>query len=183
MNYLLIKKYPFIIYLVKFIGIFSILYFGTIGLIGLVAPGGYYSPFIAHYFNYVPLLRYSLLQGAKAFLSIAGFDTYTKDIYTLKLSNGIGVHVGYDCLGYGVLSFWAAFIIANKGSWLKKSKWLFGGLLLIWFINVIRISMLLIAINKHWSTPFGFDHHTWFNISAYSCIFLMIYIFDRSQKA
>lgn len=176
------KISPFLKYLFKFIIAFCIFYFGTIAIIGLAAPGGYYIPFIDHYFNYVSWLRSSLLYGAKTILSIAGFKTYVWDIYNLRVQNGRGVHIGFDCLGYGVFSFWIAFIIANKRGWIKKTKWIAGGFFLIWMINISRISFLLIAINKHWSMPLGLDHHTWFNIAAYGCIFIMIYFFDRLDK-
>jgi exosortase/archaeosortase family protein len=182
MQFSSLKKYPFIIYLVRFIGIFCILFYGTIGVIGLTSPGGYYSSFIDHYFNYVAWLRSSLLYGAKTVLSFWGFETYERDIYNLQMPGGRGVHIAFDCLGYGVMSFWAAFIIANEGSFIKKVKWIAGGLLLIWVINVLRISLLLVAINKHWGMPLGLNHHTWFNIAAYSCIFAMIYIFDTFSK-
>ena len=172
----------FLKYFFKFVIIFCIFYFGTIAIIGLAAPGGYYVAFIDHYFNYISWLRSSLLYAARAIVFIAGFETYVWNIYTLRIQNGRGVHIGFDCLGYGVLSFWAAFIIANKGSWIKKAKWIAGGFFLIWMINVLRISFLLIAINKHWAMPLGLDHHTWFNIAAYSCIFILIYFFARSDK-
>ncbi len=182
MQFSSIKKYPFTIYLLRFIGIFCILFYGTIGVIGLTSPGGYYSPFLDHYFNYVAWLRSSLLYGAKILLSFCGFETWVRNIYNLQMLHGRGVHIGFDCLGYGVMSFWAAFIIANEGSVLKKVKWIVGGLLLIWVINVLRISLLLVAINKHWAMPLGLNHHTWFNIVAYSCIFAMIYTFDTFSK-
>ena len=85
------------------------------------------------------------------------------------------------CLGYGVMSFWIAFVVANKGTSIKKLKWLLGGLFLICLINVIRISLLLLAINFHWLTPY-FNHHTWFNIIAYLIIFILIYFYDKSFK-
>ncbi len=166
----------------KFIAIFCILYYSTIGLIGVAAPGGYYVPFINHYFNYVSWLRSSLLYGARFVMLIAGFETYVWDIYHLQVINGRGVHIGFDCLGYGIMSFWAAFILANEGNFIKKIKWLLGGLLLIWLINVLRISLLLVAVNKQWPMPLGLDHHTWFTIVAYFCIFTMIYFFDRSHR-
>ncbi|MEJ7587818.1 MAG: exosortase/archaeosortase family protein [Ferruginibacter sp.] len=182
MNINPVGKSPFLIYLIKFIGIFSILFYGTIGFIGLTAPGGYYSPLFDHYLNYVSWLRSSLLYGAKFVVSIAGFDTQVKNIYTLAVPDGRGVHVGYDCLGYGVLSFWVAFIIANSGERIKKIKWLAGGMVAIWCINVLRIAILLIAINQQWHAAFGFDHHTWFNIAAYTFIFTGIYFYDKSIK-
>ena len=176
------KERPFYIYLFRFFITFCILYYGTIAWIGICAPGGYYWSFAAGHFNYISWLRYSLLHCARLFLSLAGFDPYVKDIYTLSLQKGRGVHVGFDCLGYGLMSFWAAFILANAGNFKKKIKWLLGGLLLIWLINILRISLLLVAVNKQWPMPLGLDHHTWFTIVAYFCIFTMIYFFDKSQR-
>jgi exosortase/archaeosortase family protein len=88
----------------------------------------------------------------------------------------------YSCIGYGVMSFWVAFIFANKGTFKKKFLWISGGILVLWIINVLRVSLLLLAINKNWKIPLGWDHHTWFNIVAYSLIFLMILLYDRSFK-
>lgn len=53
---------------------------------------------------------------------------------------------------------------------------------MLWLINVLRISLLLIAFDKHWSIPFNMDHHTLFNIVAYILIFGMIWFFDKQQK-
>jgi exosortase/archaeosortase family protein len=87
-----------------------------------------------------------------------------------------------DCVGYGVYSFWAAYVIAGDDSIGRKIKWVTGGLLLLWAINVIRISGVLVAINRHWAMPLGIDHHTWFNIFAYAAIFGMMYFFERREK-
>jgi exosortase/archaeosortase family protein len=75
-----------------------------------------------------------------------------------------------------------AFVVANKGRWVKKLIWVVGGLLALWFINTVRITLVLVAINKGWPMPLGIDHHTWFNICAYLLIFLMIWLYDRSFK-
>lgn len=151
-------------------------------MIGITSPAGYYWKFAAHYLDYVTLLRYLLLHSSKLVSGLMGYNVYLQDVYTIKLQNGSGVHVGYDCIGYGVMIFWLAFIIANTGSFSKKLKWITGGLLLIWIVNVIRISLMLIAVNNHWSTFFGLDNHTLFNIAAYIVIFSMIHFFDRDQK-
>jgi exosortase/archaeosortase family protein len=98
------------------------------------------------------------------------------------MEGGGGVSVVYSCLGFGVMSFWVAFVVANNGSALKKIIWVTAGLFSLWCINVIRISMVLLAANKHWKFPLGLDHHTWFNIVAYLFIFIMMYFYDRSFK-
>ena len=100
----------------------------------------------------------------------------------MQVRGGRGVHVGYGCLGYGVISFWIAFVFANTGSWKRKAAWMLGGAIVLWIINVQRISLVLIGANKNWKFPFGWDHHTWFNIAAYLAIFVMIWLYDRSRK-
>lgn len=172
----------FIHYFFKFLLIFSFIYYGTIALIGIVSPGGYYSKFVATWLDYVSLLRYVLLQSSMAILHVLGYQVYLKDAYSITLQNGHGVHVGFDCIGYGVMAFWLAFVLANNGSKMKKLQWISIGLFSIFIINVVRISMMLIAVNKHWKSPLGLDNHTLFNIVAYALIFFMIYLFDRTAK-
>jgi hypothetical protein len=58
-----------------------------------------------------------------------------------------------------------------------------GGVLALWAINVIRISMFLIAINNNSTMPFGIDHHTWFNIVAYGFILILMYFFNKQVNA
>ena len=177
------KNNIFIIYFIKFISIFCLLYFGTIALIGLVNPGGgYYFSFLNKYFNYISWLRSSLLFATKLLFSFIGITVYNKNIYTISIINGSSLHIVYSCLGYGVMSFWAAFVLANDGSILKKIQWLFFGLLVIWAINVFRLFLFLLALNNKWSIPFGLNHHTLFTVFAYCGIFIMIYFFDRSNN-
>ncbi|MEO7801789.1 MAG: hypothetical protein ABIR81_07305 [Ginsengibacter sp.] len=151
-------------------------------MIGLCAPGKYYSAFADHYLNYIDLLRSSLLNTAKILTGIFGFDTYFVNEYTLRVVNGSGIKMIYSCLGIGVMSFWTAFIIANNEKAGNKLKWLIIGLIMLWTINVLRITFLLIANNKHWPIPF-FDHHTWFNFLAYGLIFLLMWLYDKHHKA
>jgi exosortase/archaeosortase family protein len=157
------------------------LYFGTLAVIGLSSPESYFSPFVAKYLDYISLLRSSLLHTSKTFLRLFDFNTVFTDKYTLVAAHG-GIRMVYSCIGYGVMGFWAAFVIANKGTLTKKLKWLLAGWVSIWIINVLRISILIVAINKNWAMPLGWDHHTWFNIVAYLLIFILIYFYDRSSK-
>ena len=176
------KEKPFLIYLLKFLLTFCILYYGTKAMIGITTPGGYYVPFADTYLDYISGLRHLLLHTSKGLLTMIGFDVYLKDSYTIKMVNGRGVQVVYSCLGYGLLSFWIAFIIANKMPFRSMLKWMMGGLLVIFSLNVFRIALMLISVNKHWPSLLNLDNHTWFNIVAYGAIFCMIYLFDRSQK-
>ena len=182
MRSLFFKNNEFTTYLVKFIGIFCVLYFGTKALIGLVSPGGYYVAFLDQYFNYISWLRASLLYAIKLLFTLTDFSVYNKNIYTIGIENGSGIHIVYSCLGYGVMSFWSAFVLANAGSKKKKASWLLLGLLIIWSINVLRLSIFMLSNNNHWQIPFGLDHHNLFTVFAYGGIFIMMYFFDRSGK-
>lgn len=175
------KNRLFIKYFLKFILSFCFLYYGTIAFIGISSPGGYYLS-LADRYNYVSWLRAGLLYSSKSALQLLGFNVYLPDIFTIKLQNGNGVHIGYDCIGYGVLFFWLAFVFANTIPAVSKIKWMIGGVLVIWLINVARICLLVVAINENWKSPFNFDNHTWFNIAAYIAIFTMIYFFDVAYK-
>ncbi|MEO8769705.1 MAG: exosortase/archaeosortase family protein [Ferruginibacter sp.] len=166
---------------IKFLLIFSICYFGTLILIGAVAPGGFYSPFAEKYLDYVGFIMGSLIEGSKFLLSFFGFHTYRAPFFVIRVVNDSGVQIAYDCVGYGVMSFWIAFVLASVTNFKKKIVWLISGLLLIWIINVCRISLVLVANYRHWRSPIGLDHHTLFNIVAYIAIFIMMYFFSKNS--
>ena len=102
--------------------------------------------------------------------------------FLIRINGGRGVIIAMDCVGYGVYSFWIAFVAANRGKFWKKAIWILLGVVVLWFINVIRITLFLVAINKGWPMPLGIDHHTWFNIVAYLMIFILVLLYDRSQN-
>jgi exosortase/archaeosortase family protein len=169
-------------YFIKLIGLFCLLYFGTKFIIGLTVPGGFYIPWVASYLDYPSLLRKSLLSGTRLLVGCFGYDTYFRDAYRIYIVAGKGVKLVYSCLGYGLLSFWIAFIVANKGTFKKKTVWLISGCLGIWFINVIRISLVLVLNNYNKDINITLDQHTLFNIVVYAFILFMIWLFGRSDK-
>ena len=167
-----------LLYLLKFGGLFCLLFYGTEAIIGLSAPEGHYSAFVDHYLNFIPAFRNSLLQSSRFFLSLFGYECYQSSGILLNMVGGSSVQLVYSCLGYGVTSFWIAFVFANNGSWQKKAAWMIGGTALLYIINVVRISLTLLSNSRKWHFPFGWDNHTWFNIVAYAGIFLMIWVYD-----
>ncbi len=170
----------FVWFVVKFLSLFGLFYFGTLLVIGLASPGGSYSKFVDEYFDYVTWISKSLVNGTRGLLQIFGIDTYTAPRFVIRIVGGTGVRIAYDCVGYGVMSFWLAFVVAASNHWKRKIIWVLVGWIVLWFINIIRIALLLVAYNKHWKMPLGIDHHTWFNIVAYGAIFTMMYLFERN---
>lgn len=176
-----ISSNRYVIYLLKFAAIFCLLYFGSLAVIGLSTPGNNYSQFVDNYLDYISLLRRWLLLAGKGLLSVFGIATVFTDEHTLTFADDTnsGIRMVYSCIGYGVMSFWAAFVLANTGSVWYKSIWLIGGWVALCFLNVMRIFWLMVSIRNGWPVPFGLDHHTVFNIAAYALIFLMIYLYDK----
>ena len=162
--------------------LFGILYYGTIAWIGIAAPGGIYSPFVEKYLDYVSWIKLSLMHSTKFYLSLFNIDTYFAPGFIVRYFNGKGILIAMDCVGYGVYSFWLAYVIANPGTMKRKLFWSLGGVFLLWFINSLRIALFLVAINKEWPMPLDLDHHTWFNIFAYLAIFTMMYFFEKNVK-
>ncbi|MDB5207488.1 MAG: hypothetical protein JWR72_2563 [Flavisolibacter sp.] len=173
---------PFFIYLLKFGGVFSLFYFGTLIIIGLSSKENLYSPFVSSYLDFITPLRRSILWSAEYILKFFGHSTTWSDQYTLGLTGGRSVRMVYSCVGYGVLSFWAAFILANPRGLKVTVVWLISGWAILWALNVLRIFFLILAVNQNSEVRFEVDHHSFYNIIAYCCIFLMIFLYDRSKR-
>ena len=171
---------PFLRFIIIFIVVFLLCYFGALMFTGLAVPGDHYSAAVEKYFNIAAWLRSALILCSKSLLSLFGVATYRADEYVLREVNGRGIRLVYSCLGFGVMSFWTAYIVASLDSLKRKAIWLPVGLLLIFIINVSRISLVLKAANSDRQFPFGWDHHTWFNIIAYIFMLALIFLHERS---
>ena len=128
---MILRDKKFIRFIVIFAAVFTLCYYGALFFVGVVVPGGTYSPFIEKYLNVTAWLRTSLMNGSKLLLSLFGTQTFREGEYVLRSANGKGIRLSYDCLGFGVMSFWAAYIVATMTVPAKKIWWFFGGLFLI----------------------------------------------------
>ena len=178
----ILKNKRFMIFALKFFLLFCLFYYASLAIIGFSSPGGYYIVWIDHYFNYIQWVKMSLIRAVEFFSYLFGYKTVIEGNDLIRFEHARGVRIAMSCLGIGVLSFWAAFVVSDNKVFLKKMTWLFFGLIVLWLINVMRILLFLFSINLGWSMPFGFDHHTWFNIQAYLAIFIMIYFYEKSSK-
>ena len=122
------------------------------------------------------------MAGTGWLVGLFGYDTVKEPGFLIRIIGKRGVFIAMDCVGYGVYSFWAAYVLANTGNAWRKAAWVCGGLLLLWTINVVRISMFLVAINQNKTMPLGIDHHDWFTLVAYAFIFAMIYLYDKYNR-
>ncbi len=169
------------VYIIKFLCWFAVLYGGNILFIGLTSPaGGFYSSFLDQHLNYINWWRTAILQVSNVFAHLFGMNTFVQHPMRLKAVDGPGVRMVYSCIGYGVTSFWCAFVLANEGRWQKKLFWAVAGALGLFVVNCLRVSLLLLAVQNRWRVNGFFDHHTLFNIAAYLLIFTLIYFYTRS---
>ena len=154
----------------------------SIAWIGIAAPGGYHSPFVERWLDYVSWIKHSLIWAVGVFSGWLGYSTAVEPGFVIRIENSDAVLIAMDCVGYGVYSFWAAYVIAGEKPWRKKLVWLLGGLFLLWLINAWRITFYLLALYKNKEMPLGIDHHTWFNIVAYVFIFGLIILYEREKE-
>ena len=175
-----LRSSPTLYLLVKLVGVFCISYYGTLAIEGLAAPGHYYSPFINRYLDYPAALRSSLLWGTQQFAALCGRNAFLSGTYLVRIEGGAGVQLVYSCLGIGVMSCWVSFVLANKGYLGKKLKWILGGLMIIWIINVIRMGILLVQNNTGSKLILGIDNHLFFNIAAYSGVLFLMFLYGRN---
>ncbi len=168
-----------ILFLLKFLGLFCVLYYGTYAFIGLSVEGGRFIPWFKQV-DYVTAYRNSILICAEKLLQWMGFNAYRQGNYYLYLDGKHGVQLIYECLGIGILSFWMAFVATDIGGSIKeKIKWILIGISFISILNIIRISFLLLSAYKQWLNTKNFDHHTVYNIILYCFVFGLLYLYKQ----
>ncbi len=174
-------------FFIKFIVAFTLLYLFFPFYWGVTGTGGkLYSPFLAEHFNFLKGFTSLLTKSAKLLLDLLGFETQQRLYNSLRIENSRGIIVNPSCLGWGVMSFWFAFVYANNGSWKYKLKWILTGISIIIMLNIFRIALIALANHKGWKIIIGLDHHQTFNIASYGCVFMLMYryitVHNRSHK-
>jgi exosortase/archaeosortase family protein len=150
--------------------------------VGVVTPGGYYNAFVDHYLDYVSVVKTSILGTGRLMAELFGVSSQLIDGATLKVNNGGELHMAWACCGLEIMSFWAAFALADTTRLKPKLYWCFGGLFCIWLINCMRVGFLVIATQNNWQTVIKLDQHDLFNAIGYAFIFAMMYIYYKTNN-
>ena len=156
----------------KFLMLFLVFYGSNILFISLTSPGGMYIPWLAENVNYIKAWRTFDLESTAAILHTLGYLT-TSDDFTLAVAGRAGFKLVYSCLGYGLMSFFAAFVLAWPETRLQKVTMLLSGLATIQALNLVRF----LCISLYWKPTFKsywLDHHTIFNIILYACVLVAL---------
>ena len=163
-------------FLLIFLSLFALFYYFTVLIYGVTTPGNYYNAFLDTHFNYVRGLRHFLLWATRGILTSMGYTVITSDTELMAIGHGV-IDLGFDCLGFAIMSFFTAFVIAFPKK--LKSKIIFGvsGIILFQALNIIRFVLLAIFIKS--SKGIILDHHTIFNIVIYIFIGVSLYIWIK----
>lgn len=158
-----------------FLLFFCFFYAGGYAIIGLSAPTGYYSPFIAKHLNIMQWQGDALLKCSSTLLEWIGMPN-TISGNMLYVTNGITVQLNTGCLGIGLFSMWWAFVLAFPANRGTKIRYFILGTVLIFVLNSMRIAAVGWAYTRfrHNPTLRQVDHHMVFNIMMYILLFLMM---------
>lgn len=170
---------PPVIFVVKFLCLFGLLYGFCLAYFGLTSPGGHYIAFLDTHLNFIAWLRYILIEGSAAILNLLGYQTKTATYQMLVVGHNT-IYVNYDCLGFGVMCFFTAFVLTYPGI-LKSKLYFWGiGLIVIQLINLARFVILSLYWHRSTSVYLS-DHHTIFNIVVYIIIGVSLYFYIKYQ--
>ena len=171
---------------IKFIIALFVLYIlfsqGNLFMNSVMSPGGkFYNAYIAEHFDYIQGLKTALIIPAVWIIKLFGFYAIYNEMDVMVVSGPL-LRINYSCLGLGVMSFLAAFVLSFPASWKSTFKMLIIGLISIYVLNILRIAGLGILFGTFQSQRNYFEyHHEIFNVIVYIIIFIMLYIWIKKN--
>jgi len=169
---------------IKFVIALFVLYIlfsqGNLFMNSVLTPGArFYNAGLAEHFNYIQGLKTALIVPAVWIIKAFGFYAIYNESDVMVVT-GPYLRINYSCLGLGVMSFLAAFVLAFPAPWKSTFKMLAIGILTIYVLNVCRIAGLGVLLGFFESQRQNFTyHHEVFNVLVYICIFVMLYIWIK----
>lgn len=92
--------------------------------------------------------------------------------YHMGIEGTSGVVIGNPCDGLSLFILYTAFLVVFKGKWWFKLLFISLGIILIHFLNVIRVISLALIV-KDYPETLDFHHSYTFTLFIYACIFLL----------
>ena len=166
-------------FILLFILLFPAFYYFNIWFFSVTSPDAvHYNTFLATHLNYISWLRHILLGSSAWALNLLGFTALYDEYHLLVAGHGF-LQLIYSCLGLGVMSFFAAFVLSYPAKLKSKIFFLISGLLGIQMLNIARFVLLALFWNKQNARII--DHHTIFNTIIYLVIFFTLYFWVKYQ--
>jgi exosortase/archaeosortase family protein len=164
-------------FIIWFIFLFALFYYFNLVFFSFTSPDSHhYMAFIDHHFNYIRGLRWLLLKGSVLILNWIGFAAISDEYHLLVAGHGT-LQLVYSCLGLGVASFFAAFVLSYPKKRKSKIILLIAGVLGIEILNIARFVVLALFWDKQ--TGRILDHHTAFNIMIYLIVGVTLYFWVK----
>ncbi|NTS42360.1 exosortase/archaeosortase family protein [Flavisolibacter sp. BT320] len=175
-------------YLIKFVAFYYIAKFCFYAWHAVsYGPGLIHIPFFEQYLNFYDFIKIYMFQLPSGLAEFFGVHAFQDTDQSLQVEGGQRLLVKRPCYGIGLMSFWAAFVLADATAWKRKLVWGVVGIASLLLINILRVTLMLIATKNQWNVhlldSYGLDHHTQFNIVAYALIFLLMFFYYKRNKA
>lgn len=168
---------PYLKFVVLFVAFYLIFNYFNEFYIGITAKGGIYIPFLDEHLNYIRWWRDFYLKASAQVLRWLGYTALTNETQLLVVGRG-GIRLVYTCLGYGLMSVFAAFCLSFPSPFKYRFWFMVAGLLFIQVMNILRFVLLSLYWNKK-HPLFGMDHHDLFNIIIYLLLFGICYLWIK----
>lgn len=168
---------PYLKFVILFLALYFLFNYFNEFYIGITAKGGIYVPFLDENLNYITWWRNFYLKTSAQILRWLGYIAITNETDLLVVGRG-GIRLVYSCLGYGLMSIFAAFCLSFPSPF--KHRWIFmlSGLVFIQAMNILRFIWLALYWDR--ANPlFGMDHHDLFNIIIYVLLFGICYLWIK----
>jgi exosortase/archaeosortase family protein len=166
-------------FILSFLVLFTLGYSFNIAFIGITAPGGIYWSWGDEHINYIRAWRNFDIQTTSKALQLLGHQVYVNWNSIVVPKYG-GFKLVYSCLGYGIMCFYLAFILAYPKEWKSKLLIMGMGLCLIQILNLLRFIMIALywkkTRNNNW-----LDHHTIWNTIIYLVVITVLYLWTKPK--
>jgi len=156
----------------NFLSLFFLFYSFNIIYIGATTKGGVYLSFLDQHLNYIEFWRQFCISTSAQILRRLGYIVHINNT-GLSIENHSGFRLIYSCLGYGIMSCFAAFVIAYPKTLRSRVIFLGFGLVVIQLLNLVRLVLISIYYKSY--PVFIIDHHSAFNSILYAVLLGITY--------
>lgn len=160
-------------FIFTFLLLFFTFYIFNVIFIGITSPGNYYLPFLDKHLNYINSWRNFNISCTAYTLQAFGYNVSTYENHLINHGFS-GFRLIYSCLSYGIMSCFAAFVLAFPKPRHSKPFFLVAGLIIIQILNILRFTLVSIYYQPN-SSAFIPDHHAVFNSILYLILGTMVY--------
>ena len=113
----------------------------------------------------------NIISNSVGIVQWLGYEVFTYN-RVIGIYGNAGIEVVDGCNGIAAMGLFLGFILAYPGSWKKRISFSVLGIGVIYFVNIIRISVLTLT-QAEWPTFFDFTHDYSTTTIFYITIFLM----------